>query len=31
MTQNDNEKIYNCQCGAAFATLKELDNNHEAH
>ena len=30
--QNDNEKIYNCQCGAAFATLKELDkHNHEAH
>jgi hypothetical protein len=32
MIQNDNEKIYNCQCGAAFATLKELDkHNHEAH
>ena len=32
MTQNDNEKIYNCQCGVAFATLKELDkHNHEAH
>jgi hypothetical protein len=32
MTQNDNEKIHNCQCGATFATLKDLDkHNHEAH
>jgi hypothetical protein len=31
MTQNDNEKIYNCQCGAAFATLKELDKHITKH
>jgi hypothetical protein len=32
MTQNNNEKIYNCPCGEGFSTLKDLDkHNHETH
>ena len=32
MTQNRYEKTYNCSCGAAFNTLKELDkHNNEEH
>jgi hypothetical protein len=31
MMSQDNKK-YDCQCGAAFDTLEELDkHNHEAH
>ena len=30
--QNRYEKTYNCSCGAAYKTLKELDkHNHEEH
>ena len=29
---NSNEKKYNCQCEASFASVEELDkHNHEAH
>ena len=32
MSQNNNENIYNCPCGAVFATLKDLDkHNHKIH
>ena len=32
MSQNNNENKYNCPCGAAFDTLKDLDkHNHNAH
>jgi len=32
MTQDNNENKYNCPCGAAFSTLKDLDkHNYNAH
>jgi uncharacterized C2H2 Zn-finger protein len=32
MTQDNNENKYNCPCGAAFSTSKDLDkHNYNAH